>query len=338
MFACPNLYCTSVNYIDMPDPEFFSTCLDVATRRVAESETIDVDKVKKSTPVIFCSTLSKLDKKTEQEVPRSTMSDPRARRKFLMIDADFDPGDEERSELARTNIIHLAKEYNTPLVIYPTVSYPDKPRFRAVMFSKRPMSAANYHQGMLWFFDQLGMRPLDDGDLRINANRNAPVFVSQEQVDGIYSTLDNKDLKPLDNKLWSKYPKPKPKPTWTKAKEVLSPLGDSDVKYIEKELYRGARTMASTSIALKRNTIWKPIESLAGAVLDGSIELEVAEKTVRLFALCAGDENTERAWAEGNVDMLHENITELKNDKQRRDESVKPLYAYSEFIASLDLS
>ena len=61
----------------------------------------------------------------------------RARNRYLIIDADYDVGEEDKSQELYDKLIALAKKHNTKLVIYPTISYPTKPRFRAVLFTKK---------------------------------------------------------------------------------------------------------------------------------------------------------------------------------------------------------
>ena len=44
----------------------------------------------------------------------------------------------------RYKLIKFAENYNTPIVIYPTISFPEKPRFRVVFFVKRQLNEKNY--------------------------------------------------------------------------------------------------------------------------------------------------------------------------------------------------
>lgn len=342
MFAAPNIYSTTARYIDVADREFFRMCLDEAIEQFERGDlnTIVNDSVKKNyTPVVFTSSLSKLDKKSESVVSRKTLNTDRARRKFIMLDADFDKGEYEESELVRDNIITLAKELNTHVLIYPTVSYPEKPRFRAVMFTRRQLTPESYVQAMRWWFDNIFFTPNDEGDYRMSANRNAPVFTSQEQIDAIYSTLDDDDLQPLDSELWSSYPKPrkKSKPSDESKKRAGQTMKDMNIEFDERHLVEIAREELSEFIT-SYERCWPFINSLAKSVISGMISLDCAYDMARAIAESAPDESTREQWKADNVSMLDKSIQYLSDDHDRFD-NARNLLFYKEFtpaIASVD--
>ena len=95
--------------------------------------------MKSQSPIAFISKFSKqLD--IECEVPRKALNDSRARRAFIMGDVDLGEDDWRTYFDMRNNLVKLAKANFTPLLMYPTMSYPDKPRFRFVFLPKRALN------------------------------------------------------------------------------------------------------------------------------------------------------------------------------------------------------
>lgn len=341
MFVGENLYAKKLHYVDIGDADFFALATEAAVARFrldSESENSEsVDKVKNSTPVVFNSTLSKIDAGEESVIDRKMANDERARRKFLMIDADFDPGEEDDSRDLRDSVVRVAEDNGTPVLIYPTASYPDKPRFRAVLFTKRAMSAENYFQGMTWWFDQLGQEPNDPSDMRMSANRNAPRFTNQDQVDGVFTTIGGAGLELLDNKLWSKYPKPK------KRRPRSSTAGESPEVFAKKHgitldpsLVVGLTEskIAASGQYNTRDNSWRFTESVADAVRTGLVSATVGEQIMEALATSAPNESVRKKWVEGNIATMHAEVDNLNNNPDRL-EWVKPLFSYRELLQAV---
>lgn len=338
MYAAPTIFSRIVHYVDVSDVDFFKSALAIACDRFKSgqvSERSDIKQVKQNTPVVFASQLSKPTPEEKITITRKEVNGERARRKFLMIDADFDPGDEKDSEETRQKMIDLAASLNTPILIYPTVSFPDKPRFRAVMFSRRALSSDQYYQAMSWWYDQLGAEPFDDSDTRMSANRNAPMFVSEEQVNNVYSTLDDESLELLDTKLWNSYPKPKKKEKIDYSSLHESDAGLAGVKFDSKKLVKATLDIGQTPLGESRNKCWKFIESVASAVLSGKVSRDTADKMMEALADRAENEPKKREWTEGNIAMLESSMKKLNDDKDAW-KYVKPLTAYSEILFVAD--
>ena len=336
MYTAHNLYSARVFFIDLDDRDFFTHCLKTAISRQPDIEDAGFsdDYIKKHTPVIFASTLSKHDKIKDAVITRKDVNTSRARRKFLMIDADFEPGQESESELMRERLVKLASRLKTPLMIYPTVSFPDKPRFRAVLLSKRAMSSDAYFQGMSWLYDALDMSPLDDSDLRMSANRNAPIFKSDEQVDAIYSTFEDDDLSPLDNKLWSSYPKPKTRTKTSDYTQVVSDFSDSDIKLEPSEVKRAMKNVINGPLAESRGSSWFFIESVGAAVVTGVIDEKLAYDIVSMLASRAESDELRHKWEAGNIEMLEDAINDMPGSPSRASKA-KPLFLYREMLGAI---
>lgn len=339
MYVTPTIYVKQATFIDLPDKDFFNESLRVARERfldgLTDENNVNIDAIKKRTPVIYVSTLSKQTPDEKDMVPRKgVINGDRARRKFIMIDADFDPGEEDASESLRQRIKDVASAHNTPVLIYPTASFPEKPRFRAVMFTKRVMSADQYYQAMSWWLDELQHGALDETDLRMSANRNAPVFTNQDQIDGVYSTLDDEGLELLDSKLWRDYDKPPAREfiSYESTMKSDSRVNDPTLGWEPVDAIRAARSMGMTGLGATRSSIWKFIESVACGVNEGIFDEDTAHKMMGALAERANDEFTQKAWAQGNIDMLNQSREELSSGRVELS-SVRPLFMYSELSA-----
>lgn len=338
MFATPTVYAQRAQFIDLSDVEFFNECLDVAKDRFNEGayENLDSDQVKKNTPVVYVSTLSKINKESESFVERKTLNSDRGRRKFLMIDADFNPGEEEQSKALRESIIKLADEHNTYALIYPTVSYPEKPRFRAVMFVKRAMTRETYHQAMLWWFDQLSDAPTDESDFRMSANRNVPVFTTQEQLDGVYSNLDDESRELLDNKVWSSYPKPKKrKLADVQEVELSTMMSELGMSFDQNKLVKITREETAPSpVGRSYHSSWRFIDAVARSVVLGEVDKDVAVSMMEALATRGETPDEQKSWYRGNVKSLERSVEVMSKDMSAL-EAARELISYKEFIRAL---
>lgn len=354
MFAAPHLHHKKATYIDLDDVDFFQRALNYALSLAGDSRYDDVpvsDIKRKHTPVVYCSRLSKQTPEEMSMMRKDINRSGRAQRKFIMIDADFDPGQEEESRQMRQKMLDLADSLNTPILIYPTVSYPEKPRFRAVMFTQRPLSESGYYQAMRWWYDQLGYdEPLDEADTRLSANRNLPVFINQKQADGVVSTLDRADqLDLLPGSLWKNYPRPRkkkksytPAPTTNVAKSAdtgdvfddeMSRLG---LKYDIKDLIDGMREFASHPDSSSYEGTWKMLRTLAA---EYTLWGRISEKTMlaltdTLAEAATDDPAQQEAWKAGNRAELGKHIERLHMDADERNR-VSPLYTKTEFMAAM---
>lgn len=327
MYITNSMYDLYAKYIDLDDRNFFQNCVEIAKDNMFKLQEVDIDKIKQSTPVCYMSSLSS-QKPTEQIVMRKVLNSSRGRRKFLMIDADFEVGQENDSERLIANLKDFADRMQTPLMIYPTISYPEKPRFRAVLLVKRGLNDSKYWSAMTWLYDQLETKVLDASDLRITANRNLPVFCNEDQVNAVYSTFDQLDLQPLDNNLWKDVKAP-PKQELTE--EQLADL--KEVEYDEELLLKGSKTLAKRKIAKSYETFWHVVASIAAAVQLEQVDEEVAYEMLNNFAQAGKDEHKIRAWEIGNRELYNQFATQYKEIPENIVKA-RPLNSFSEFSKS----
>lgn len=330
MYVTGSIYDLFATFIDLDDRTFFQNCLEIAKSNMFKIEEADTSEIKQATPVCYMSSLSS-QQPSEQIVMRKLLNSSRGRRKFIMIDADFDIGQETDSEELRSRLIKFAEQYKTPLMIYPTISFPEKPRFRAVLLTKRGLDASKYWSAMTWLYEQLDTPVLDASDLRITANRNLPIFCNSEQVDTVYSTFEDTELQPLDNSLWKHIKAPKKKEL---TEEQLSDL--KEVEYDEEELLKGSKVLATRKIAKSYETFWHVVASIAAAVQLEQIEEEVAFEMLDNFAQAGEELHKIRAWEIGNRELYNQFATQYKEIPENIAKA-RPLNSFSEFSKSARL-
>lgn len=319
MFIGNNLFARYAEYIDLTDRDFFTACLDKARETVSETIT------KQNAPIAFCSRLAS-QKTSESLVTRKTVHDAsRTKRRYLMIDADYEPDQTRQANKLYSAARSLAETHRTPIMIYPTLSYPQKPRFRVVYLTRELMNAQRYEQAMIWLYDQLGLTATDPSDTRITTNRNLPAFCTEDQLDIIYSTFDNEALEPLDNTLWKNTPLP-PKP-----KTAHPVVVASDRAYDTAVLSTCIRTVCSAKDLTDYNRMWYYIQAVAVDVLAGRLTDEAARETAREMAVYATDDAAkQQRWITGNTEMYEKHLDRLRTDESQLTRAW-PLCAYSGF-------
>ena len=328
MYITNSMYDLYAKYVDLDDRTFFSRSVEIAKENMFKLQEVEIDRIKQSTPVCYMSSLSS-QKDGEQIVLRKVLNSSRGRRKFLMIDADFEVGQEIDSEKLIERLKNFAERMKTPLLIYPTISYPEKPRFRAVILVKRGLNDSKYWCAMKWLYDELETEILDASDLRITANRNLPIFCNEEQVKAVYSTFDDMSLEPLDNSLWKDVKAP---PKQELSEEQLADL--KEVEYDEETLLEGATILAKRKIAKSYETFWHVVASIAAAVRLEQVDEEVAYEMLDNFAQ-AGEEQTKiRAWEIGNRELYNQFSTQYKEIPENIVKA-RPLNSFSEFVKAV---
>lgn len=328
MYITNSMYDLYAKYVDLDDRTFFSRSVEIAKENMFKLQEVEIDRIKQSTPVCYMSSLSS-QKSEEQIVLRKVLNSSRGRRKFLMIDADFEIGQEIDSEKLIERLKSFADKMKTPLLIYPTISYPEKPRFRAVLLVKRGLNDSKYWCAMKWLYNELETEILDASDLRITANRNLPIFCNEEQVKAVYSTFDDTSLEPLDNSLWKDVKAP---PKQELSEEQLADL--KEVEYDEEMLLEGSKILAKRKIAKSYETFWHVVASIAAAVRLEQVDEEVAYEMLDNFAQ-AGEEQTKiRAWEIGNRELYNQFSTQYKEIPENIVKA-RPLNSFSEFVKAV---
>lgn len=341
-------------YIDLPDTVVFHQLVEEAKNLYLENAELfddatdeDIKRWKQnSAPVIFA---SKVSKQTADDFSllRPDMND-RAVRKYLILDADFKEGKEKSSNLLYNKLIDLAEELNTPLVIYPTASYPDKPRFRAVLFTKKSLNAAAYGQAMNWLYDKLEIPDpdyakdpdiydslptyqkdfydaMDSSNKHIRSNNNAPFFTNEYQLDFIIDTTLDDKLTLLDNDLW----KDAKKPIIPKLKTYGLTSELDQFRFDDDALEEACKEFAKSDFAQDYNTFWRFLHTLARAEETGTLTEEQVGKVLNWVA-DVPDKEKSLVWKLNNKSQYSiEQRRVLTNDDYFK--KARPLVTYPEF-------
>ena len=332
MYVSQNVYDRDARYIDLSDQDFFHEAIKIAKRKYEDdklNEIIytdeDIEQIKKNqTPVFFASNLTK---RSNQEifVRRRGLKD-RLRRKYLIIDADFNQGEEEQSQELFDKAISFAEEYETPIVIYPSASYPLKPRYRIIFFVKRMLNATSYKKAMIWLYSELETEATDRSDFYITGNNNSPIFFNEAQLDKIIDTTQNKDLKPLNNKLWSHIKVKK-----ERSQEDYQLKTEYDRYLIEKDEF--TRMMSFMNID-SYDEFWKFSYSLLRAEVNDQITHDQALDAMKIISQVAPNDETQLQWEQDNINKYQSFKSGVEDGTIDLKRSL-PLVRYDEYIQAM---
>lgn len=332
MYISQNVYDRDARYIDLSDQDFFHEAIKIAKRKYEDDKSNeiiytdeDIEQIKKNqTPVFFASNLTK---RSNQEifVRRRGLKD-RLRRKYLIIDADFNQGEEEQSQELFDKAISLAEEYETPIVIYPSASYPLKPRYRIIFFVKRMLNATSYKKAMIWLYSELETEATDRSDFYITGNNNAPIFFNEAQLDKIIDTTQNKDLKPLNNKLWSHIKVKK-----ERSQQDYQLKTEYDRYPIKKDEF--TRMMSFMSID-SYDEFWKFSYSLLRAEINDQITHDQALNAMKMISQVAPNDETQLQWEQDNINKYQSFKSGVEDGTIDLKRSL-PLVRYDEYIQAM---
>src|SRR5699024_9613074 len=172
MYITKNRYIKYASYIDIPPLKFFYQTIQKALVQYKNGKKID----KKDTPVVYGSTVVDFNPRQDAEIARIEMNQRGVLRDFIGIDWDFEVGDEAKLDHVLQGLKSFHEHFQTSVIIYPTFSYPDKPRIRTVMFTENMMDASEYAQAVSFIIDTLKENPRDDDNYSIIKNFNLPVI------------------------------------------------------------------------------------------------------------------------------------------------------------------
>lgn len=332
MYISQNVYDRDARYIDLSDQDFFHEAIKIAKRKYEDDKSNEIiytdeniEQIKKNqTPVFFASNLTK---RSNQEifVRRRGLKD-RLRRKYLIIDADFNQGEEEQSQELFDKAISLAEEYETPIVIYPSASYPLKPRYRIIFFVKRMLNATSYKKAMIWLYSELETEATDRSDFYITGNNNAPIFFNEAQLDKIIDTTQNKDLKPLNNKLWSHIKVKK-----ERSQQDYQLKTEYDRYPIKKDEF--TRMMSFMSID-SYDEFWKFSYSLLRAEINDQITHDQALDAMKMISQVAPNDETQLQWEQDNINKYQSFKSGVEDGTIDLKRSL-PLVRYDEYIQAM---
>lgn len=321
MFVSSDLYEPTVRDIQCDDVQFWRMSLESAINIMEniQNEEADTKVIKLKTPAYFCTQMYNDD--TVAYTRKQFNKNLRAQRRKSIV-LDFDCVDEEEYKASRKLMIDFANDNNYYLLIYPTISYPEKPHFRAVFIVNRGLSAINYARAVSWLYKELGLAMTDDSDLDIRASRNLPVFIKQSQVDQIYSNLRD-DCEKLDTKLWAKYKLDKD--MQDKINKRLKLAGAEPIQLKDSVYYYDHDSLISAwsnhvlknqEAYSKYDKVWKVLTSIAKAYMSKEINWSTVEELSSILASI--DKEKQDEWNAGNLKLI-EKFTNQDNLSEAKD-------------------
>lgn len=316
MYISKNIFQTECHFVDIDEIEFFNILIKNAIDLCNSFEESDIDfsekidTIKKTmTPVIYASTVKNFKKSEDSIITRIELN-KRIKSKYFIIDCDFENGEEEESNQFRKKVISFAKEKETPIIIYPTISYPNKPRFRCVFFTEKLMDEYDYYKCIKWFYKEIGEEPKDIFDFHIKNTNNAPIFVSKNQLKMIFNTSLNKSLKPLDNTLWKNIEGKRKKSSFNIESNELF----DKIPVDEESFLKAIEDFAKSDKAKNYATFFPILYSLARAELVGQISNELAEKSLILCTEASDDEYEREKWKKDNLTKYYSILNKISTD------------------------
>lgn len=326
MYVSDSYKSLNVTYIDMRARDFFLGCLDAAKKYEPQLAKLgrETPWLKEHCPIVHISYLDGMSH-ADMVTSRTAVHSRRARRDFILGDVDYNPGQEKDALSLRHSAMLLADELHTPLMLYPTLSYPAKPRFRFVFLTADMLDAEQYAKAVKWVYDRLGYPVTDKNDYLMNNNKNLPLFNNEKQVKQCWETFSDTSLSPLSSELW---------------KDVVSPVHISRGKshewsetrhadrFDEGMLVELAKGQCEMAAFMDGGTFWRVIGSLAASCFCGGISEECAEAV--LDALAEGGRALGRAeeWRSSNRTEFSRAMMRMNAEKLA---VIRPLSEWTEF-------
>lgn len=174
MYYTKSVYKKRANYASMDTLVFFAKANALANQAFKEGKRVE----KKEQIVVYGSSVKGFDPKTDGSVLRVELNSRGPLRDFIGIDWDFDKREDYKA--LKERICALSKEYQTPILFYPTTSYPTKPHCRTIFFLEEAIDAMGYAKAETWVEQKLGLDPEDEGNSNIKHPINAPSHCSKE--------------------------------------------------------------------------------------------------------------------------------------------------------------
>lgn len=197
MYFSKNLYDKFAHYKEIQSFDFFIAMAKKAYEKYSESKKYKKDEI----PVVYGASVKNFIFEEDKVIARVEMNRRGVLRDFIPIDWDFDPGEEDKLNTMLEGIRKFHHTYKTPVLIYPTFSYPEKPRMRTVVFTRDMMDSMEYVKAVTFVVDKIGIDPEDDGNWNITHNFNLPVFNTKTQRDAL-EFLRCEDMHFLQNELF----------------------------------------------------------------------------------------------------------------------------------------
>ena len=188
------------------------------------------------------------------------------------------------------------------------------------------LNATSYKKAMIWLYSELETEATDRSDFYITGNNNAPIFFNEAQLDKIIDTTQNKDLKPLNNKLWSHIKVKK-----ERSQEDYQLKTEYDRYLIEKDEF--TRMMSFMNID-SYDEFWKFSYSLLRAEVNDQITHDQALDAMKIISQVAPNDETQLQWEQDNINKYQSFKSGVEDGTIDLKRSL-PLVRYDEYIQAM---
>lgn len=256
----------------------------------------------KDAPVLYSTTVKNFNSQYDNIIFRKELNKRGALRDFIGIDWDLNEGENDKLKKAIIGFKKFSEKYNASYIVYPTSSFPKKPRIRSVFFVDKLLNDDDYAKGVTFILKEIGVDPNDDNNYDVKHQFNLPVFNNEYQLKMVKIVEKNnlkfelfKDVKVSSKNKKSKIKKIKNYPLIGIDYELeKQKRTDSDVEKaidnILSEMEKGKKSIFDFDDY--NNVVVKFMHSLARAEFIGAINREQSEKI--LIAIAQGNSDYER--------------------------------------------
>ena len=255
-------------------------------------------------------------------------------RKYLCIDYDFEPGEENK--LSRTIVEITAKLSAFNHIVYPTSSWPWYPRMRLIVDVDEYLDEYNYSKAVKKLIDFIGVDPGDDANTRPLQGMALPLYPVPEMVEAstVYRMNSGASM-PLEAIGYEIGEEP------IVVKEEREARAKLDPDAFTAAFKDFVKNRASKNMLKNYEDSFSILSSLAAKVEDDELDYQTAVTCAKLLAVDATLEPVPD-WVEGNTDKLNALITEYEDhpdayDRARSDFDIMNRRDFN-YTAGLDLS
>lgn len=263
---------------------------------------------------------------TPDHAPREETKTAPPVRNFVAIDYD-DFNDKEIADSLIDRAAQMFSDYN--YAVYPSISYPKKPRYRFVIEVTPILTKQTYPYVASEIINEIGFPSGDDGSEQINHLMNVPYYFEQDTKDKAVFNRPGKalDVSHIIDEIPNKETKQQPSKPINKPKAVTGA--------IKADTLSNALDMFLENENVQQNLndsyeyFWRFTESVAMAVLNQTIDLDFANEIMIRIAM--GNED----WEEENSKELEQQIEKLEDDESRQ-RLVQPITSFLPVVEQYD--
>lgn len=326
----------NVHYIDMNVIdwlEYIHFNMTPPEKDVTELSDDEVNTIKKSdVKGLFCSGFETQNDPTniqtpDELIPRKESKAARPVRDFVAIDYD-DFEDKKQADELPDRVKQIFGDYN--YAVYPSISYPKKPRYRFVLEVEPTLNYRNYHYVVREIMDLIGFEAGDESNEQYNHLMNAPYYFSQDTKDiavfnktgQAYDVSEILDSMTEDDKKTksSKRTVNEPKPVNNSIKS--NTLSDALENFLENE-------NVVDNLNNSYEYFWRFTESVAMAIINGTITETFGSEMMTRVAM--GNQE----WEEKNQEELMQQVEKLESDPSRQ-RLVQPITSFLPIVEQFD--